>query len=824
MPDSTTWSEARTIRDLIMPSLRKSGWSEQSWRREYPITDPGLSVIDGRVRRSAPLRADFALLHGERPVAVVEAKRTRRDVRVGVQQARRYADRLDVPLAYATNGRRIIEINMVAQTEREVTKFHEPTAVWDLYRGAHQLDNDLAVAFAETPYNRRVLDGVGNPKTLRYYQDVAVQRLLRGIARGDQRLLAVLATGAGKTNVAMQLVHVLWENRWPRGVGSDDSRPRVLYLADRDVLVTQPMRDWFRPAFGEEPVGRIRGAVSRSKHLYFALYQSLDQAGEDRDALFQEYDDDWFDLVIVDECHRGSASEDSAWRDVLHHFNKAVQVGLTATPVARSDADTYGYFGAPAVEYSLRQGIEDGFLAPFQVVRVHLDSDVDGVDVPVGTQDIVDGRPVPAGTWQPPQLDRELIVLGRARAAAEYVTEFLRRTDRMGKTIVFCEDQGHAFRVREELLKLNRDLMQMHRDWVVRITADEGDLGKALLERFQQPDEPSPVVVTTSQLLSTGVDVPTVKNIVLFRRIRSMPHFKQIIGRGTRLDPEHGKEYFTIIDFLGSTRLFEDSEFDGPPVRRTEVPPGEELPELDLNPIENSGDPTGPEDDVVAEPEAEFTHTDGGDTTEGDDHVDDPHQIDDIERRSRPYTIDGIDVRVASEAVYVVDAGTGTLRRVRYEQWVRDRMRALDERPDSLLAQWATVRGRRVLRERLEEELAIGIDDFARRLNKPDCDPIDLLINLAWDQPLTTRRQRVERFNNQEWDFLRRFAPEARRVLAALVEKYAANGPDDLSAQVLVMPPFTHMGSPAQIARTFGGTETLHSAIDELGARVFATV
>ncbi|MBG6069468.1 type I restriction enzyme R subunit [Micromonospora ureilytica] len=773
------------------------------------------------MHQAPPLRADFALLHAERPIAVVEVKKSSRDVRRGVQQARRYAERLDVPLAYATNGQRLIEIDMRAQIEHEVQAFQSPEKAWTHYRNANELTSDLAVAFAETRYSRRVVDAAGNPKKLRYYQDVAVQRLIRGIASDKKRLLAVLATGAGKTNVAMQLVHVLWENRWPRGVDSTDSRPRVLYLADRDILVNQPMRDWFRPAFGEEPITRVTTSSPRSKHLYFALYQALDQVGDGTDRLFRQYDPEWFDLVIVDECHRGSAKENSAWREVLEHFSSAVQVGLTATPVSQGHADTYGYFGPPIVEYSLRQGIEDGFLAPFQVVRVHLDSDIDGIEITEGTLDAVTGELVPAGIYKLGRLERELVVPARTEEAANYLTDLMRRTDRLGKTIVFCVDQAHAARFREAMVNRNSDMMQTHNDWVVRITSDEGELGKVLLDRFQQPETAVPVVVTTSRLLSTGVDVPTVKNIVLFTAIKSMPQFKQTIGRGTRLDADNGKEFFTIIDFTGATRLFDDPTFDGPPIRRSVVNYGDPIPAEATEPAEL--DAAFDDDSPRSTVEQDAANDDATDVDDDEVPADvtDPDHIDAVRRRSTVYTVDGIDVRVASEGVYVVDRETGNLRLIRFEQWVRNRMLALELDRESLLAQWATVSGRKALREALEEELGIGIDGLVARLNRPDCDPIDLLIHLAWDEPLKTRRERANRLTRGERAFLSTYAAEARQVLAVLVDKYSANGPDDLDAKVLVLPPFRDMGTPAQLAARFGGVDQLREALDDLGQQLF---
>nr|WP_232778712.1 DEAD/DEAH box helicase family protein [Carbonactinospora thermoautotrophica] len=777
-------------------------------------------VVDGRVRKRRPLRADFALLHGEHPIAVVEAKHSLRDVRTGVQQAREYARRLDLAVAYATNGHQIVEIDMRNQTEREVAAFRSPQELWEHHRQATGLHSDLGVRFFTTPYSRAVPDARGNPKTVRYYQHVALQRLLARIAAGERRLLAVLATGSGKTMLAMQLVHILWENHWPRGATSLDDRPRVLYLADRDVLVSQPMRDWFQPVFGDGPVCRVQGEVQRSKHLYFALYQALDQPGE-RETLFRDYDPDWFDLIIVDECHRGSARASSQWRQVLDHFAPAVQLGLTATPRYEGDVDTYGYFGEPVYVYSLRQGIEDGFLAPFEVLRVRLDIDVDGLEVPPGTLDR-EGREIPAGTYGATQLDRRLVTPERTRQVARYLTEYLRRTDPMAKTIVFCVDQEHAGRMREELVNLNSDLMRAHGDWVVRITADEGDRGRRFLDDFQREDQPVPVVAVTSQLLSTGVDVPTAKNIVLFRNIESMVEFKQIIGRGSRLAPEYGKEYFTIIDILGSTRKFEDPQFDGPPIRVVQVddpdagPDDEQTGQVEvteLDPDDTPGD--------EGEPASETSAGDNAGSDGSDDQDVDPGEEDEIVRRSRKYYLDGVDVYVASEALYVINDENGRLRRVRYEQWVRDRVLSLETNPESLRAQWATIAGRRALRELLAETLAFQVDDLVTRLNKVDCDPIDLLIWLAWDGPLLSRRDRVAMFSRDQREFLDQFSPRARQILATLLDKYTAYGVEELSPRALRTPPLSEMGSVVELAKEFGGKDGLRRAIDELGQRLF---
>lgn len=826
--------EGQTIRRWVVPRLQAAGWSDACWIREFPITNGQFSVVDGRVRRGRPLRADFALLHGEHPIAAVEAKKSLRDVRDGVQQAREYARRLDVSTAYATNGEQIIEIDMRGGTEREVDRFPGPEELWRHHQEGAGLDSDLAVSFFETPYSRRVSDAQGRPKTLRYYQHVAVQRLLRHIAAGRRRLLAVLATGTGKTAAAMQLVYVLWQNFWPRGAADPDDRPRVLYLADRDVLVEQPIRDWFRPVFGDDPMCRVRGGLNRSKHLYFALYQALDQTN-DREELFRRFEPDWFDLVIVDECHRGSASASSAWREVLDHFASAVQVGLTATPRYAGDVDTYAYFGAPVYTYRLRDGIEDGFLAPFEVMRVRLDRDVEGVQIPEGTSDR-SGQPIPEGTYDLAQFERSLVLPERTQTAARYVTDFLRRTDAMAKTIVFCVDNEHAGRMREALVNLNPDLMRQYGDWAVRITDADGDYGRRLLGDFRLEDRATPVVAVTSRLLSTGVDVPTAQLIVLFRRIGSTVDFKQIIGRGTRLAPEYGKEYFTIIDFTGATQKFDDPDFDGPPVRVVHQEPGEDPPQPPSTLDDEHDEATEKADEAgegideteVGEPEPDYAVVDGGElrtSGEGNDNgdlIDDPDAIDRIGRRASKYVVDGYDVYVASESLYVMDDRGGRLRRVRYEQWVRDQVLAMDTDPSSLRAQWATVAGRKALRELLRETLAFDVDTLAVRLNRVDCDPIDLLIWLAWDLPLLSRRDRVARFAREEREFLDSYSPQARQILTSLLEKYAAHGVDDLAPAALETPPLSDLGSVTELAKVFGGGDELRQTIDELGRRLFA--
>lgn len=502
-------SEAQAIRDLILPALAQAGWVSDRIRAEYPITNGQREVIGGRVRRLPPLRADLVLTNAAgHPIAAVEAKKTSRSEYDGVQQAKDYGLRLGLPIVYATNGIKIIEIDLRAGTQGGVDGFRSAGDLWNIYRTTAEL-TDLGVRLFEVPYSRDlVVAGSGEVRQMRYYQHRAAQEVLRAVAAGQRRVLAVLATGTGKSTLAAQLTHVLWEALWPRGPGAPDPRPRVLYLADRDALLTDPMLANFVPIFGNDEVHRIRAVAQTHKRLYFALYQAMDA-----DALFTQYDRDFFDLIIVDECHRGSAREDSEWRRILDHFSDAIHLGLTATPRVDDEADNVAYFGNAVYTYSLKQGIEDGFLAPFQVIRAPLSVDIDGVHVPAGTVD-EEGNEIAEAVYGAGSFERVLVLPERTEAAADFVSDHLRRGDRMAKTVVFCVDQDHAARFAAAIGNLNSDLVAVHPDWALRITSNEGDRGKVWLERFKDGEQPTPVVVASSDLLTTGVDIPNLRNVV----------------------------------------------------------------------------------------------------------------------------------------------------------------------------------------------------------------------------------------------------------------------------------------------------------------------
>ncbi|MBK0865889.1 DEAD/DEAH box helicase family protein [Saccharopolyspora sp. HNM0986] len=612
--------EDETCQQLVLPALAAAGWGGRI-RHEYQINDGKLLAGKRWHRREAPLRADYALEYAEDLViAVVEAKRTRKDADEGIEQAKQYARRLDVPFAYATNGTTIYEIDATTGRIDQVDEYPSPDELWQRYRDRQGIDTDLQAELEKTPFDHQLRNTNNTPKRPRYYQRVAVNRAVRAIARGDKRLLLTLATGTGKTFVAYLIVAKLREVGWPSG-----RKPKILYLADRNVLVDQPKDDYFARVYGDLVHKISGGEVKLGRQIYFALYQSLENG--DEQALFKQFPPDFFDLVIVDECHRGSARESSGWRSILEHYAPATQLGLTATPVRKADADTHAYFTNEIYEYSLKDGIEDGYLAPYRVRKVRLNIDMTGWRPESGQRDL-HGTEIPDRLYTPRDYEKQLKILDRTDEAARYLTEYLHRTDRMGKTIVFCEDTDHAGRMMRALNNLNTDKVRQYWNYVCRITSSDGKHGQALLDAFKRIDTDEPVIAVTSRLLSTGVDMPSVRNIVLFRRISSVPEFKQIIGRGTRLCPDVHKQSFDIIDFVEATVKFNDPDFDGPPVRvivdqEDESGLFEEVVEQEVEA------PEGPADDEVAEPGSEYVEQDEGawEAPERRDVVTDPEEI-----------------------------------------------------------------------------------------------------------------------------------------------------------------------------------------------------
>jgi type I restriction enzyme R subunit len=787
--------EKDTCRDYVLPRLKAAGWSDDQIQMEFPITDGRIISVGTKHRRGDSLRADYVLEHQPGlPIAVVEAKREHAIASKGMQQAKNYARLLDVPFAYATNGTGIVEDDR--DTGRETDYLHAfpgPDELWARYRAFKGITDDIVSAGVTSPFNRSLRSFDGTVKEPRYYQRTAINRSVAAILRGDKRLLLTLATGTGKTFVAMQIVWKLWNSGW-----RPERRPRILYLADRNILIDQPRLDYFVPAFGEGPIWTLRGEAKSGREIYFALYQALADSGGDEDGIFREFAPDFFDLVIVDECHRGSATAESSWRRILERFAPATQLGMTATPKRDETADSYAYFGDPLFEYSLAQGIDDGFLAPYRVRRVVLSADAHGWAPTSGQMDLF-GKEIPAGLYTTSQFERVVSLLSRTEAAARHLTDYLKRTDRWAKTIVFCVDQEHADQMRRALHNANADLTTEHPDYVVRIVSEEGEIGRGHMGNLADTESDTPVVATTSQMLSTGVDLPTVKNIVLFRTVGSLAMFKQMIGRGTRLFPDADKLSFDILDYSGATALFADAEFDGPPER------------VDQEEIDDTGAVV--EDVVVEQPEPAHDAID----VSVDAGVDEA----DIEPRGKFY-VGRTEVWVTAEAIYHLDPDTQRLWLVEYRDHVADAVRTLFPNAGELRTRWRSRIGRHDVQDALSKR-GIDLDELPARTGLGDADELDILVYLAWNQPLATRIDRTRRVRKEHADFFEAHQPAARDVLAQLLDKYDQHGISQLDdLHVLEVPPLSELGSPAEIAGRFGSPAALRDAVETLGELLYA--
>lgn len=782
-------TEADTCRKFVVPLLQKAGWDNEphSIAEQRTITDGRIIPVGKGFMRKPPKRVDYLLRYTrDFPLAVVEAKAAYKAAADGVQQAKAYAEMLGLKFAYATNGHEIIEIDYTTGLEQTVSAYPTPEELWQRYRAASGLEEASSDRLL-TPYNHSV------GKNERYYQQIAINSAAEQILKGRRRLLITMATGTGKTVVAFQICWKLWNARWNRT--GDHRKPRILYLADRNILVDQP-KDGIFAAFGDARHKIESGEIVKSREMYFAIYQALAE-DERRLGLFKSYPPDFFDLIIIDECHRGSARDDSSWRVILQYFDPAFQLGMTATPLREDNRDSYRYFGNPIYQYSLRQGIDDGFLAPYRVHRVVTEWDAAGWRP---SKDELDryGRAIPDDEYQTRDFERVVALRARTQAIARHLTDFLKRTDRFAKTIVFCVDQEHAAEIRKALNNLNADLVKDHPDYVCRVTADEGDIGRGHLSRFQDVDTKTPTILTTSQLLTTGVDAPTCKNVVLARVIGSMSEFKQIIGRGTRVRDDYGKLWFNILDYTGSaTRLFADPDFDGDPALITEEEINEEGETTTVT--ETQPEPEPPE--------------------EGEPGVIEPPE----DAPPRKFYFDGGQVEIAAHLVYELDPNGRQLRVVRYTDYAAESLRTLYPTARELRAQWADPARRPEIIAALEER-GISFDELAEQARQPEADPFDLLCHIAFNAPLRTRRERAQQLKSTRKDFFERFSPEAREVLDELLEKYAEHGDAQFSLpDVLKVPPISRRGQVGDIIQLFGGAGPLREAVNELQEHLYAT-
>jgi len=783
-------TEADTCRKWVVPKLQAAGWDNDP----YSIAEQR-TITDGRIvprgqgfLRKPPKRVDYLLRYRrDFPLAVVEAKAGYKTAFDGVQQARQYAEMLGLKFAYATNGQELIEIDYFTGQEKTVTEYPDPESLWRRYQAGAGIKPAVREQLLQ-PYNHTV--GKGE----RYYQQIATNRIVEAILKGQRRVLVTMATGTGKTAVAFQLCWKLWSSRWNRT--GEHRRPRVLYLADRNILVDQP-KDGIFAAFGDARYKIESGEVVHSREIYFALYQALAE-DERREGLFREYAPDYFDLIIVDECHRGSAKDESSWRSILEYFEPAFQLGMTATPLRNDNIDTYRYFGNPIYTYSLRQGIEDGFLAPYRVHRIITEWDAAGWRPSKEELDRY-GREIPDDEYQTKDFERVVALRARTEAIAKNLVEFMKKTDRFAKTIVFCVDQEHASEMRQALYNLNSDLTTQYVDYACRITADEGDIGKGHLSRFQDVDTKTPAILTTSQLLTTGVDAPTCKNVVLARVIGSMTEFKQIIGRGTRVRDDYGKLWFNILDYAGSaTQKFADPDFDGEPAWISESQidgPGPELPPEEPGPGEGGEEPPGGDGTVIGDPPV---------------------------HERRKFYFDSGQVTIAAHLVYELDPQGKQLRTVRFTDYAGEKVRDLVPTSHELRETWANLTKRGQLIEQLEER-GISFGDLAEQIGQPEADPFDLLCHLAFNAPLRTRRERAQRLRSERKDLFEKYGPEARQILDELLEKYAEHGDTQFKLpDVLHIPPISGHGRPAEIIRIFGGEDQLRDAVNELQSELYA--
>ena len=776
---------------FITPALRGAGWDEMTQLREEVTFTAGRIKVRGKlVARGKPKRADYILdVRPNIPVAVIEAKDNKHSVGDGMQQALDYAETLEIPFAFSSNGDGFVFHDRTGTTTPRETNlpldaFPSPADLWARYRAWKRLTPEAEEILLQDYFE----DSGG--KAPRYYQVNAVNATVEAIAKGQDRILLVMATGTGKTYTAFQIIWRLWKAR---------RKKRILFLADRNVLIDQMIANDFRPFGGA--MTKLSRNIDTSYEVYLGLYQAI-TGPEERQKAYRKLSPGFFDLIVIDECHRGSAADDSAWREILEYFSSATQIGLTATPKETRYVSNISYFGEPVYSYSLKQGIRDGFLAPYKVVKVHIDRDVEGYRPEKGQLDR-DGEEVVDRVYNARDFDRNLVLDGRTKLVAEKVTAFLKETgDRFQKAIIFCVDQEHAARMRQALVNENADLVDSNARYVMRITgADE--VGQVELGNFIDPESKHPVLVTTSRLLSTGVDVQTCRLIVLDRSVGSMTEFKQIVGRGTRVHEDTGKLYFTLMDFRGAADHFADPEFDGEPVQVYE--PGEGDPIAPPEDFADSEEADGPEENLAEDEMRELMGNGFLLPAPGPE---------------RKIYVDGVQADIVAERVQYLD-GRGRL----VTESLRDfKRRALCQRfasLDDFLNRWNAAERKQALIEEMGAE-GLPLSIIGEELNR-DLDPFDLVCHVAFDAKPLTRRERAE--NVRKRDVFTKYGERARAVLGALLDKYADEGGLDLGdANVLRIPPLDRLGTPLELVRAFGGKPGFKRAVHELQASLYQEV
>jgi len=772
-------SESDICDIYITPALEKAGWEKGTQiRREYPIT-PGPVIVRGdlSVRNKKKRKyADYCLSwEPGLPVAVVEAKDNNHTVSHGMQQALGYAELLEVPSAFSSNGDAFASHNKTAaegediETHFDLDSFPSPRELWNRYKLFHKIAEEQEELVLQ-PYHTD-----GSNKEPRYYQTDAINRTVEAVAKGQKRVLLVMATGTGKTYTTFQIIWRLWKARKVK---------RVLFLVDRNILADQTLVNDFKP-FGSV-MTKIKGrTIDPAYEIQLGLYQAI-TGPEEADKIFKNVSPDFFDLIIIDECHRGSAAEDASWREILDYFSSAIQIGMTATPKETKYVSNITYFGEPVYTYSLKQGIQDGFLAPYKVVRIDIDKDLYGWTPPPGMTDDL-GQDIEERTYNQADMDRILVLNQRTKLVAQRVMKLLNATDPFSKTIIFCEDIDHAERMRVAITNAAGQLVKDNPKYVVRITGDSPE-GKAELDNFILPESKFPVIATTSELLSTGVDCKTCKLIVLDKNIKSMTSFKQIIGRGTRIEEDFGKYYFTIMDFKKATELFSDPDFDGEPV-------------VIYNPGEG-------DDPVPPDPEEGEKETGNGEDGEEEN-----------EGRKKIY-VSGVPVRIVAERVEYFGPD-GKLITESYRDFTRKQVRAEFASLDDFLQKWNGADKKKAIVELLEEQ-GIYPENLAAEVGK-DYGIFDTICHIVYGQPPLTRKERADKVRKR--NYFTRYGEQARVVLNAILDKYADKGIAAIeNTRVLNLRPFSEMGTPVEIIKNvFGGKAKYEKALRELEHELYNT-
>ncbi len=794
MLDKKKLSEQDICSKYIIPAIKRSGWDGLTQVFEQVSFTDGRIYVRGKMTtRGERKRADIVLYYQDNAIAVVEVKDNKHSVRAGIQQALDYARILDIPCVFSTNGDGFLFHDRTAndesiEQELGMDEFPSLSELWEKYKHYKGISTTSSEKIITQKY---FSDGSGRKP--RYYQQIAINRSVEAISNGQNRVLLVMATGTGKTYTAFQIIYRLWKS---------GAKKRILFLADRTALIDQTRRGDFKHFKDKMTVVKNR-TIDKSYEIYLALYQGLSGADEDANA-YKQFSPDFFDLIVIDECHRGSAKDDSAWREILSYFNNATHLGLTATPKEDKEVSNIEYFGEPVYTYTLKQGIDDGFLAPYKVVRIALNVDAEGYRPEQGKTD-KEGNPIEDRIYNRKDFDRNLVIDERTNLVAQKVTEFLKGFDRYAKTIIFCVDIDHAERMRNAIAKQNADLVKENYKYVMQITGDNEE-GKRELDNFINPEEKYPVIATTSELMTTGVDAQTCKVIVLDTSINSMTKFKQIVGRGTRINEEFDKLYFTILDFRNATDKFADPDFDGDPIR--------------IKPINGEEDITTISDDGADDPIID----DSGDEIiiDGPGYprvpvVNDPPS--DYKKRPKQY-INGVDVSVlVSRELYFDSEGKPIV--VSLKDYTKSIIQKNYASLDDFLLTWNQADKKEAIIKELQEQ-GVMVEALYEAVDQ-QVDLFDLICHVAYDQPPLTRKERAN--NVKKRNYFTKYGEQARKVLETLLDKYADEGVENIeSIEVLRVKPFDEYGSPLEIINEFGSKQNYLEAVRELENELYRKV